>query len=365
MKTSGNTKGESMQNKTLSLLGALCLSTACFIQPVFAQNSEEAKDTKTESLEQKDNQTATSPEDAAKKQKEAAVDEMLGDNVAINPDKIVDFPGRPSLGSIEMATLPGINESIINGPTPMGESLSAKDMPSEQLLGRITTEVFQEMADLERGNVFLKLQTQKEELKNNLETLRAKYRQARLDEIAKREDVVRSRINWWQDQEKIRIEMERKKAETEAIEQQIAEAEELRNKLREEAIAEKKALAENPQLEQPVEQMTPTQPIVQEEPKETEKEEPKEIIQSANEIYSLLAVRGLKNNLMARIVNKKDGSVSMVKKGQKLKTGHKIIKIDRDTVQVSYAGRIEAIILAAPTNPEHIENTEETEETVE
>ena len=48
---------------------------------------------------------------------------------------------------------------------------------------------------------------EKEQMKKDLENLRSSYRQARLDEIAKREEVVRSRIEWWQEQEKIRLEV--------------------------------------------------------------------------------------------------------------------------------------------------------------
>lgn len=400
MPTSGNMMGESMQNKKLSLLTALCLSTAFIAQSAYAQETsnseppaiqtenatvqadaneaiapetstkpEETQPTPTEALPTSSdagqvvteelpatsNETPNTTEEEKtqenieREQKTQAVDKLLGDNVAINTDKIVDFPGRPSLGAIEMATLPGINESLINGPTPMGESLSSKDMPSEQLLGRITTEVFHEMADLERGNVFLNLQKQKEELKNSLEDLKAKYRQARLEEIAKREDVVRSRINWWQEQENIRIEMERKKAETEAIEQQIAEAEELREKLRNEAIAERVSAdsialetikTDNETVEQePVKEVAS---VVEEKLSNSISVAP----QAASELYSLIGVRGLKGKLTARLENKEDGSILTVKKGQKLKTGHKVVNIDRDTIQLSYAGRLEVIILA-------------------
>ena len=94
-------------------------------------------------------------------------------NTDVDSTEILDFPARTSLGEIEMATLPGVKESLINGPASMAPSVSTKDLPSEQLLGRITSEVFQEMADLERGNVFLKLQMQKEQLKNDLEKLKA------------------------------------------------------------------------------------------------------------------------------------------------------------------------------------------------
>lgn len=344
-----------MQNKTLFLLGALVLSTTSLMSPVLAQ--EAAKNAPVVAKQEQAVQQETKIPSTEKSQ---AVDEVIGENVNINADKIVDFPGRPSLGSLEMATLPGINESLVTGPAPMGESLSSKDMPSEQLLGRITTEVFQEMADLERGNVFLKLQSQKEELKNNLEALRAKYRQARLDEIAKREDVVRSRINWWQEQENIRIEMEKKKAETEAIEQQIAEAEELRNKLRSEAMAEKEAIKNMP-VQEPKPEVEKKK--VAEAPAVEEASLP-EYAQSAGQMYSLLGVRGLKGRLTARLENKEDGSILNVKKGQRLKTGHRIIRVDRDAVQVSYAGRIEVILLASPKTMIDASN-ESTEEIVE
>ena len=350
-----------MQNKTLSLLALLGLSVAFVVQPAFAQDSQNAPVEKTaenkpadeaskETPSQTNEQPAknTSDLELQRQKKKEAVDNLIGDNVAINTDKIVDFPGRPTLGSIEMATLPGINETLVTGPAPMGESLSSKDMPSEQLLGRITTEVFQEMADLERGNVFLNLQKQKEELKNSLEALKAKYRQARLEEIAKREDVVRSRINWWQEQENIRIEMERKKAETEAIEQQIAEAEELREKLRNEAIAEKTAIANEIANQEPANATDLSKENVIAQAGETSEEAPivqETAIQTAGELYSLIGVRGLKGRLTARLENKEDKSIINVKKGQRLKTGHKVIRIDRDTVQLSYAGRIEVIIL--------------------
>lgn len=347
-----------MQNNTLSLLSLFALSIAFVIQPAFAQEvkDQEAKSAVSQTEETPANkETTTAPQsnqtNEVVSKKTEAVDNLIGDNVAINTDKIVDFPGRPTLGSIEMATLPGINETLITGPAPMGKSLSAKDMPSEQLLGRITTEVFQEMADLERGNVFLNLQKQKEELKNSLEDLRAKYRQARLEEIAKREDVVRSRINWWQEQENIRIEMERKKAETEAIEQQIIEAEELREKLRNEAIAEKMAAPQNvaPEIESFSQNEEPI--IAQEKPmvesvQPTTTETLSQPVQTVDELYALVGVRGLKGRLTAKLQNKEDGSVLNVKKGQRLKTGHKVIRIDRDTVQLSYAGRVEVIILS-------------------
>lgn len=356
-----------MRNNSLSLLGALCLSTAFFINPAFAQNpagadqpaKQEAKAATALATPLNNKQEVNTPAapgsetgtlSASEKEKKLLEVEMP--NTTVNPEQIIDFPGRASLGTMEMATLPGVNETLITGPAPMGESLSTKDLPSEQLLGRITSEVFQEMADLERGNVFLKLQMQKEQLKNDLEKLKATYRQARLEEIAKREDVVRSRINWWQEQENIRLEMERKKAETEAIEQQIAEAEELRNKLRAEAIAEKEQAqkeedASSQKTELVAGQSSVTPADVTAETEKAEKEVRKNgVTQRASELYALLGVRGLKDRLSARLKNNEDGSIITVKEKQKLSTGHRIKKIERDSIVISYAGRDEVIVFA-------------------
>ena len=73
-------------------------------------------------------------------------------------------------------------------------------------------------------------------MKKSLENLKATYRQNRLDEIMKREDVIKSRIKWWQEQERERLELEAKKAEAEALAQQIADASALREELRKKAL---------------------------------------------------------------------------------------------------------------------------------
>ena len=191
-----------MQNKFLYQI--LCVSLiALTITPAFAQEADDF----------------LVPTEESANKVEATVPSTEQDEVT--PDlagkKAVDFPSRTSLDSLELAPLPGIYETNITGPVPLAPSVSAKDMPSERLLGRLTPEVFQEMAELERDNTFLKLQIQKETMKNDLEKLRANYRQARLDEIAKREDVVRTRIQWWQEQEKVRQDMEAQRAAVEGI----------------------------------------------------------------------------------------------------------------------------------------------------
>lgn len=336
-RTNGNMRGESMQNNSLSFIAVLCLSTAFLTTPVFAQevpapNSAIPAPTDTNAAGvSSDAKEAAAPVDPAKEAQKKALETELS-NTNVNSEEILDFPGRTSLGELEMATLPGVNEAMITGPAPMAPSVSTKDLPSEQLLGRITSEVFQEMADLERGNVFLKLQMQKEQLKNDLEKLKATYRQTRLEEIAKREDVVRSRINWWQEQENVRLEMEKKKAETEAVEQQIAEAEELRNKLRAEALAEKEGEKANSDSSD----STDKEVVVKE---EKVKKQPRAV-----DTYALIAVKGVKGNLTARLKKLDDGQIISVKAQQTLPTGFVVDNISRDTVTMKLGDKQEVLM---------------------
>lgn len=230
--------------------------------------------------------------------------------------KTVDFPPRSSLDSIELAPLPGINETNINGPQPMAESVSINDMPSEQLLGRLTPEVFQEMAELERDNAFLKLQIQKESMKNDLENLRSNYRQARLDEIAKREEVVRSRIQWWQEQEKLRQEMEKERAAAEEVKNQLAETEALKAQLEAAATA------------------AATQPVDEEGENELPAEQP--VIPVAD-VYVLMDVKGMRGNLSARVKNTATEEIVTLKAGDTL-AGENVVRISSEAVVLERDG---------------------------
>lgn len=241
---------------------------------------------------------------------------------------IVDFPNRPSLGSLELAPLPGIVETPLDGPLPMAPSVSGKDMPNEQLLGRITPEVFQEMADLERGNTFLKLQLEKEKLKNDLEDLKAVYRQDRLDEIAKREDVVRSRIQWWQEQENLRLEIEKKKMEEEELARKIAEQEAVREQARTEAMNRLKnptvPAAETPS-DAPVVETDYTAPLI-------------------DELYTIISIKGVGDNLSVRLKSKDGSEELLVKKDDILPSGHVVREIKKDTVTVAFGSRVDQLI---------------------
>lgn len=289
----------SMPNKTLSFLGMLLLSVAIVSPAVMAQENAGGLE-------------APKVLDEASRK---VLEKELTD-VSTNSKTTVDFPARPSMGALELAPLPGLNEKLITGPASMEPSVSPKDLPSEQLLGRITTEVFQEMADLERGNIFLDLQKKKETLKNDLEKLKATYRQTRLEEISKREDVVRSRIAWWQEQEKIRLEIEKKKQEEAELEQKIAEAEALREQMRAEAL-------------------------------EKAKENPDEIKTQLNidsektsvafmDLYAISSIKGIAGKLSAQLRDLKNNSILVVRVDDTLPSGHIVKKITKDSLFVVY-----------------------------
>lgn len=259
-------------------------------------------------------------------------------NTNVVGKNLVDFPNRPSLGSLELAPLPGINDSAIGGPLPMAPSVSAKDLPNEQLLGRLTPEVFQEMADLERGNTFLKLQLEKERLKNDLEKLKASFRQQRLDEITKRENVVRTRIQWWQEQEKIRLAAEKKQAEEEALSQKIAEQEMAREKLREEARL-RLANAQAEAAQKVVVGDTPA-PVVQEEP----------VMRTAIEdLYTIDSIRGVGKKLKAKLQDKGDGTILTVGQDDILPSGHVVKEINKTGLTVAFGNQIDQLLFQPKT----------------
>ena len=260
----------------------------------------------------------------------------------------VDFPGRSSLGEMKEATLPNLTDSVIKGPSPMGVVVSKKAPPSEQLLGRITSEVFHEMADLERGNVFLKLQTQREQLKNDLEKLKAAYRQARLDEIEKRENVIRTRVEWMQEQERIRQEILEKKMQTELLEKQIEEAE-----LRKEELLKPKKEETGTAAPADGEKVITDDTSVSEEAPVVQPE--------GLPPLTILDIKGMKNRLTARLVDA-DGRVRSVQVGSTLPSAHIVKSIDRTEIVFEKDGKPEMLMIETFVPVKKAAETTETQE---
>ena len=241
----------------------------------------------------------------------------------------VDFPGRSSLAEVKEAPLPSLSDNVIKDPAPMERVVSKKELPSEQLLGRITSEVFHEMADLERGNVFLKLQAQREQLRNDVEALKAKYREARLAEIEKREDIIRTRVKWQQEQEQARQEILEKKLKTELLEKELEEAEiKKENLLREAQMreeAEEEVVVEEEATEEEI-QPAPEAPVVK-------KVAPKKEFG----IQKIIDVKGLKGRLTARAIDT-DGKNLTLKVGSTLSSGHVVKNITKTYITLEKDG---------------------------
>ena len=312
-----------MRNNVFSLISVIALVTVS--GTVCAQNATSGTTPPTVIVE-----------DPVAEQAKKQLEQELSDT-SLAQKTAGDFPNRPSLGELELAPLPGIKEVSISGPAPMAQSVSAKDLPSEQLLGRITTEVFQEMADLERGNTFLQLQINKEKFKNALEDEKAKYRQKRLKEIAEREDVVRSRIKWWQDQENMRMEIEKKRAEEESLNAEIEEQKAYRDQLREEARKRNEAAAA-------------VQPSVVASVSDKETDEMKEedvvlTVPALNTLYNLVGVLGVKGELRARIEDVKSGDILTVRRDDILPSGHVVRDIKKDTLSVVWGNTTDQIVM--------------------
>ncbi|MBE6446175.1 MAG: hypothetical protein E7021_02060 [Alphaproteobacteria bacterium] len=246
-------------------------------------------------------------------------------DIDLSNKKTVDFSARTSMDELELTTLPGVGETNITGPAPFSESVGDNDYPSEQLLGRLNPDVFEEMAELERDNAFLKLQIQKAQMTNDLENLRATYRQNRLDEIAKREDVIRTRIQWWQEQEKLRLEAEKQRQEAEELKAQRQEAEALKEQLAEAQRAVQEAQAQAQAQAQQQVQLVPEAVVVD----ETTDADLEPIVTHPS--YVLVDVKGTRGNLQARVKNTASNQITTVRTGENL-LGEIVTAVTPDSV---------------------------------
>ena len=273
----------------------------------------------------------------------------------------VDFPERDSLGKMVTAELPNLADSPIREPSPMEVDTSKNARPSEQLLGRITSEVFHEMADLERGNVFLKLQTERETLKNDLEALKAKYRQARLDEIEKRESVIRTRVEWMQEQERIRQEILEKQKQLDLLDQQ-REVANLQKTERLMALSQKRSVApvqttvpknvtvnvEDPSNPEPVVDVVEDPTLIPEEGFVSP------VVPSFLSELTILDIKGVKNKLTARVYDK-SGKLFTLKKGDIFGIDYVVKDISKNEIVFVYDDQEEVLRMGQPTIPVNVD----------
>lgn len=320
----------------------------------------------------------------------------------------VSAPAEPQLSLDIPAPLPDPAASMnVNVPPPpanipapatpsldFGSSgagaMNLSTPPSEQILGKVSSDIFREMAEMERENSTLMLQLKREQLRSEIDALKTSNRQMLFDEIERREKMTQARLEWELAQDLKRQEALERKQRAEIRQKQIEAAlkrEEDRRiqKMKDEEAAriqkekeeKEKIKQERAELKKKYDAaslvrlnnlkpilMAATRPakikrsassripkaltstgedlltkkkageaLTTEAPAEGENEETK-ARESASALYAVSEIRGTAGSLIAKLISKKDRTTFFAKKSTILPTGHTVIDIDKDFVLV-------------------------------
>ena len=262
--------------------------------------------------------------------------------------------------------------------------------PSEQILGKVSSDIFREMAEMERENSTLMLQLKREQLRSEIDALKTSNRQMLFDEIERREKMTQARLEWELAQDLKRQEALERKQRAEIRQKQIEAAlkrEEDRRiqKMKDEEAAriqkekeeKEKIKQERAELKKKYDAasmvrvnnlkpilMAATRPakikrsassripktltstgedllkkkkageaLTVETPAEGENQETK-AREPASALYAVSEIRGTAGSLIAKLISKKDRTTFFAKKSTILPTGHTVIDIDKDFVLV-------------------------------
>ena len=149
-----------------------------------------------------------------------------------SPAPTTPAPAEPAFGM----DLPAPSANLPAPPSPSGNtafsgfgspSASGMDMskpPNEQILGKISSDVFREMAEMERENNSLMLQLKREQLRSEIDALKTSNRQMLFDEIERREKMTQARLEWELAQDLKRQEALERKQKAEIRQKQIEAA---------------------------------------------------------------------------------------------------------------------------------------------
>ncbi|HBO59941.1 MAG TPA: hypothetical protein DD624_08555 [Alphaproteobacteria bacterium] len=281
-----------------------------------------------------------------------------------------------------------------NAPAPKGLSGS----PSDQVLGKVSSDVFREMAEMERENNSLALQLKREGLRAEIDALKANNRQMLFDEIERREKMTQARLEWELAQDLKRQEALERKQRAEIRQKQIEAAlkreedrriqklkdEEAERKRKEEEL-EKKKEAERAELKKKYEaasivrlnNLKPTliaatrPPRIKRSPSSLvsrtltaggedllnkkkagealttstpdDKQDNLKKQDPASTLYAVAEIRGTAGSLIAKLISKKDKTTFFAKKSTILPTGHTVIDINKDYVLLQY-GTLKEIV---------------------
>ena len=286
-----------------------------------------------------------------------------------------------------------------SAPPPMSyapqnqQQMTLSSSPTEQFLGKLSSDVFREMAEIEQENNTLMLQLKRDKLRSEIDALKTANRQTLFNEIERREKMTQARLEWELEQElKRQAAVERKqqaeirqkqieaalKREEERRIQREKEAELARIKQEEEKKeAEKKLLAEQKKKQDALSMiqlnkikptlMAVTRPL---KPKRVPSEEAlqrsslsdsllaykkagkdpaaladselnaqglkidEEEIVPIKTLYAIKGIHGADGRMIVKLVSLEDEKILYQKEGGELPSGHVITRINKDSIVV-------------------------------
>lgn len=302
--------------------------------------------------------------------------------------------------SVPQSAEPALNLAPAPQPVPAAPArdrqMSLSSAPNEQFLGKLSSDVFREMAEIEQENNTLMLQLKRDKLRSEIDALKTSNRQNLFNEIERREKMTQARLEWELEQElKRQAAVERKqmaeirqkqieaalKREEERRIQREKEEEMARLKAEEEKKAAEKKLMEEEKKKQDANSMTlvrnkikPNLQAVVRPPKPKRAPSEESMMRKANfgetllalkkagknvsdftpseitvqdlkteepekitpikDLYIIRGINGTDGHLVVKLVSLENEKVLYQSLGNELPSGHKITKIARDGITV-------------------------------
>ena len=322
----------------------------------------------------------------------SVADASLPAEPAAEPQLSMDFPA-PS-ADLNVPPPPSNNAPSSGSDFNFGSSnsgnMSMSVPPSEQVLGKVSSDIFREMAEMERENSALMLQLKREQLRSEIDALKTSNRQTLFDEIERREKMTQARLEWELAQDLKRQDALERKRKSEIRQKQIEAALKREEDRRIQKMKDEENARIQKQKEEKIEadrrknelrkkydaaslvQVKGLQPVLMAATRPAkvkrsassrvsvqltssgqemlamkkagtslpaaesvdEKDVVKENREPASSIYTVAEIRGTAGTLIAKLISKKDKTTFFAKHSTILPTGHVVTKIDKDYVLV-------------------------------
>jgi len=239
-------------------------------------------------------------------------------------------------GAAEVSTIDNLDD--MDAFSKMQGSKNEKDGSSvaDRILGSADNSVFKEMAAIERETALLELKVKRERLLSEIENSKASLRRNQLEELERREQITRNRINWEVEQEQAakRSELELEQTRREMERQERLEKQELA-----EAAARKLAEATAAKKQQ---ETTDADTVAAGSGTVAAAAPAEEDITS---LYTIEEVRGVGGELYATLIS--DNGTINVREGYPLKGGYKVSKVTTSFVEVKRGDKVELLRFAS------------------